>query len=126
MKPWLIGLASAVLFYTLPAPAQAQDSRRYAEREAETPGLAEFKGGCPGPSGWELLIMIPIALVLLPFYGLYKGAVKSLVRRNGQTVGRQTHGNLSIGGLSSFGVDGEGEIYMSDHDNSRIYKIEAM
>ena len=73
MKPWLIGLASAVLFYTLPAPAQAQDSRRYAEREAETPGLAEFKGGCPGPSGWELLIMIPIALVLLPFYGLYKG-----------------------------------------------------
>ena len=73
MKPWLIGLASAVLLYTLPAPAQAQDARRYAEREAETPRLAEFKGGRHGPSGWELLLMIPIALVLLPFYGLYKG-----------------------------------------------------
>jgi hypothetical protein len=60
------------------------------------------------------------------FYGLYRGGVKSLVRRNGQTVGRQTHGNLSIGGLSSFGVDGEGEIYMSNHDSDQIFKIEPM
>jgi hypothetical protein len=73
MKPWLIGLASAVFLYAVPAPVQAQESRRYAEREAETPRLAEFKGGCPGPDGWTLLLMLPIILVVLPFYGLYKG-----------------------------------------------------
>lgn len=71
MKALLIGLASAVLFYSV--PAQAQDPRRYAEREAETPGLAEFKGGCPGPDGWMLLLILPLGLVALPFYGLYKG-----------------------------------------------------
>lgn len=73
MKPLLIALASAVVLHTLPAPAPAQDPRLYAEREAETPRLAEFKGGCPGPDGWALLILIPLALVVLPFYGLYKG-----------------------------------------------------
>jgi len=72
MKALLMGLASAVLLYTLPATAQAQDVRRYAEREAETPRLAEFRGGCHGPSGWGLLVMIPLALVILPFYLVYK------------------------------------------------------
>ena len=74
MKAPLIGLASAVLLYTLPAPVRAQDDQRYAQREVETPRLAEFKGGCPGMDGWEVLLLLPLALVILPFYGLYKGA----------------------------------------------------
>lgn len=71
MRPWLIALASAVLLYTL--PVQAQDAPRYAQREAETPRLAEFRGGCPGPDAWMLVFLIPLAVVVLPFYGLYKG-----------------------------------------------------
>ena len=72
MKPLLIGLASAVLLYTLPTPAQAQDAQRYAEREAASPGLAEFKGG-HGPDGWVIVLLLPLIIVALPFYGLYKG-----------------------------------------------------
>lgn len=73
MRSGLIGLASAVLLGSLAAPLQAQDVRRYAEREAETPGLADFKGGCHGPNGWALVLLVPLAIVALPFYLLYKG-----------------------------------------------------
>ena len=71
MRLLTIGLASAILLHTL--PAAAQDAPRYAQREAETPRLAEFKGGCPGPDPWMLVLLIPLAIVFLPFYGLYKG-----------------------------------------------------
>ncbi|HEX7901297.1 MAG TPA: hypothetical protein VF950_26295 [Planctomycetota bacterium] len=71
MKAPLIGLACAVLLHTL--PVQAQDAQRYGQREADTPRLAEFKGGCPGMDGWEVLLLLPLALVILPFYGIYKG-----------------------------------------------------
>ncbi len=76
----LIGLASAILLHTLPAPAQADgeranraDAERYAQRESETPRLGEFKGGgCWDPGPW-ILLLIPLALVVLPFFLLYKG-----------------------------------------------------
>ena len=76
----LIGLASAILLHTLPAPAQADgerapraDAARYAQRELESPRLAEFKGGgCWDPGPW-ILLLIPLALVCLPFFLLYKG-----------------------------------------------------
>lgn len=76
----LIGLASAILLHTLPAPARADEERparadagRYAQREAEAPRLAEFKGGgCWDPGPW-ILLLIPLALVALPFFLLYKG-----------------------------------------------------
>jgi glucose/arabinose dehydrogenase len=61
------------------------------------------------------------------FYGSYGGGlIKSLVVQDGRAVGQQTHNNLSVGGLSSFGEDGEGEIYMSSHDSNQVFKLEAM
>ena len=69
-----IGLASAILLHSLPAPVQAQDAvQRYAQREAETPRLGDFKGGgCWDPGAWIILI-IPLAVAFAPFYLLYKG-----------------------------------------------------
>jgi glucose/arabinose dehydrogenase len=54
------------------------------------------------------------------------GNVRSLIQRGGQRVGGvQNHPELSVpGNLSSFGEDGEGEIWMSSM-NGNIYKIEA-
>ncbi len=84
----LVGLASAILLYTLPAPAwadgergSAAESKRYAQREAETPQLDTFRGGCPGDMGPWLILLIPIALVVLPFYLLYEGcdALRGLI-----------------------------------------------
>jgi glucose/arabinose dehydrogenase len=62
------------------------------------------------------------------FFGMHaNGAVKSFVVSNGQRVGGIVdHGTLSVPGqLSSFGEDGEGEIWMSSRSNNAIYKIEA-
>lgn len=80
MKLILVGLASSILLYTLPpAPAWADGERgtaaeaqRYSQREAETPQLDTFKGGCHGVEPW-MILLIPLALVALPFYLLYEG-----------------------------------------------------
>ncbi len=61
------------------------------------------------------------------FFGTNQpGNVRSLIQRNGQRVGGVvSHPELTVpGNLSSFGEDGEGEIWMSSM-NGRIYKIEA-
>lgn len=60
------------------------------------------------------------------FYGNHNGGtVKSIVVQNGQRVGNAvTHGTLSVpGNITSFGEDGEGELYMASMSNT-IYKIE--
>jgi hypothetical protein len=60
-------------------------------------------------------------------YGLYDGgAVKSIVVKDGQKVGSSvTHDTLTVpGDLTSFGEDGEGELYMASFNNA-IYKIVA-
>jgi hypothetical protein len=63
------------------------------------------------------------------FFGMHaNGAIMSMIQNNGQRVGGiANHGALSVPGqLSSFGEDGEGEIWMSSRQNNAIYKIEAM
>jgi len=61
------------------------------------------------------------------FYGQYQGgAVKSFVVKNGQRMGDAvSHNLLSVpGDLTSFGEDGEGELYVASMSNT-IYKIIA-
>ncbi|MDF3065483.1 MAG: hypothetical protein K0R38_1084 [Polyangiaceae bacterium] len=61
------------------------------------------------------------------FYGQYQGGtVKSFIVKNGQRMGDAvTHNMLSVpGDLTSFGEDGEGELYMASMNN-QIYKIVA-
>ncbi len=61
------------------------------------------------------------------FYGNYQGGtVKSLVVKDGKKVGdTASHGSLSVpGDITSFGEDGEGELYMASMNNT-IYKIIA-
>jgi glucose/arabinose dehydrogenase len=61
------------------------------------------------------------------FYGNYQGGVvKSIVVKDGEKVGDTvTHGSLSVpGDITSFGEDGEGELYMASMNNT-IYKIIA-
>jgi hypothetical protein len=55
------------------------------------------------------------------------GAIRSFIQQNGQMVGGiVNHGTLSVPGqISSFGEDGDGEIWMSSRSNNAIYKIEA-
>ncbi len=62
------------------------------------------------------------------FYGNHQGGVvKSIVVQNGQRMGDPvTHTSLSVpGNITSFGEDGEGELYMASLNNNAIYKIEA-
>jgi glucose/arabinose dehydrogenase len=62
------------------------------------------------------------------FYGMWQsGVIKSMIQEGGKRVGASiTHpGALSVGGLTSFGEDAEGEIYMSAQGGS-IFKLEAM
>lgn len=62
------------------------------------------------------------------FYGNHEGGtVKSIVVKNGAKVGDTvTHTMLSVpGNITSFGEDGEGELYMASLNNNAIYKIEA-
>jgi glucose/arabinose dehydrogenase len=59
------------------------------------------------------------------FYGNYQGGnVKSIVVQNGAKVGDTvTHAGLQVpGDITSFGEDGEGELYMASMNNN-IYKI---
>jgi glucose/arabinose dehydrogenase len=62
------------------------------------------------------------------FYGNHSGGtVKSVVVQNGKVVGDTvTHTTLAVpGNITSFGEDGEGELYMASLNNNAIYKIEA-
>jgi glucose/arabinose dehydrogenase len=62
------------------------------------------------------------------FYGNHNGGVvKSIVVEGGAKVGDTvTHGSLAVpGNITSFGEDGEGELYMASLSNNAIYKIEA-
>ena len=60
------------------------------------------------------------------FYGQHNsGIVKSLIQRGGERVGNVvTHGSLDSNGLSSFGEDGEGEIYISTL-GGQVFKVVA-
>jgi glucose/arabinose dehydrogenase len=61
------------------------------------------------------------------FYGNHEsGTVKSIVVQDGKKSGDTvTHGSLSVpGNITSFGEDGEGELYMASMNNA-IYKIVA-
>jgi hypothetical protein len=62
------------------------------------------------------------------FFGMHSnGAIKSLVQMGGMRVGAVAdHATLTVPGqLSSFGEDGEGEIWMSSRSQNAIFKIEA-
>ncbi len=62
------------------------------------------------------------------FFGMHAGgAVRSLIQQGGTRMGGITnHPELVVpGNISSFGEDGEGEIWMSSMNGNSIYKIEA-
>jgi hypothetical protein len=60
------------------------------------------------------------------FSGWKSGVIKSIVVKDGKMVGAATtHAGLGVGRISSFGEDGEGEMYIATQ-NSTVYKIEAM
>jgi glucose/arabinose dehydrogenase len=62
------------------------------------------------------------------FFGMHSsGAVKSMIQMGGQRVGGIVdHPTLTVPGkVSSFGEDGEGEIWMSSMANNAIFRIEA-
>jgi hypothetical protein len=62
------------------------------------------------------------------FYGMHAGGgVRSIIQENGMRMGGITnHPELTVpGNISSFGEDGEGEIWMSSMNGNAIYKIEA-
>jgi hypothetical protein len=61
------------------------------------------------------------------FFGMWNtGVIRSIVQQDGKVVGGvfQHAGDLSVPSLTSFGEDGEGEIYMSSQGGI-IYKLEA-
>jgi glucose/arabinose dehydrogenase len=58
------------------------------------------------------------------FYGSHAGQVYSLkIDAAGKATDVMTHGNLQLGGLGSFGLDAEGEIYMSSFTNGTVRKL---
>jgi hypothetical protein len=61
------------------------------------------------------------------FYGLHAGgAIKSFVVKNGRRTAAANHPMLNVpGNLSSFGEDGDGEIWMSSMNGNAIYQIQA-
>jgi hypothetical protein len=62
------------------------------------------------------------------FFGMHNGGgVRSLIQMGGTRMGNITnHPELVVpGNISSFGEDGEGEIWMSSMNGNSIYKIEA-
>jgi hypothetical protein len=61
------------------------------------------------------------------FFGMHAGGtIRSLIQMGGNRVGGITnHPELTVpGNVSSFGEDGEGEIWMSSMNGNAIYKIE--
>ena len=78
-KAGLVALAAAIFACALPPETWADGERGtkseeadYARREAATPGLAEFRGGCGGPDGAMLVILILTLPITLPIFGLWK------------------------------------------------------
>lgn len=61
------GVLAVALLVAVPAAALAGDEATYAAREAAAPGLAEFVGGCPGPDGLQLVLMLILAVPFAPF-----------------------------------------------------------
>jgi glucose/arabinose dehydrogenase len=62
------------------------------------------------------------------FFAMHSsGQVRSLIQQGGTRMGGiVTHGELTVPGrISSFGEDGEGEIWMSSMQQNAIFKIEA-
>jgi hypothetical protein len=60
------------------------------------------------------------------FAGWPGGAIKSIVMKDGSLMGAAaSHAGLGLGKISSFGEDGEGELYFSTQ-GSEVWKIEAM
>lgn len=52
------------------------------------------------------------------------GNVFSFVQQGGKATAMMTHPELTVGDLSSFGEDGEGELYISSNSGT-VYRIEA-
>ena len=78
-KAGLTVLAAAVFAFALPPQTWADGERattseasEYAAREARTPGLEQFRGGCGGPDGPMLVLLIVTLPISLPLFGLYK------------------------------------------------------
>jgi glucose/arabinose dehydrogenase len=63
------------------------------------------------------------------FYGNWdQGAVKSVIVQNGAVMAGSTttHTTLQVPGtITSFGEDGEGELWMASQNQNAVYKIEA-
>jgi len=60
------------------------------------------------------------------FYGHYSnGAVYSVKMVDGKPTDKRTHPELGVAGLSSFGIDAAGEIYMGSL-NGQVYRIDPM
>lgn len=77
----ILGLMAAAIFgNAMPRPALAEGERAtpaeeqgYAQREAATPGLDQFSGGCCVDIPWWIIPLILIlAPIALPIYGLIK------------------------------------------------------
>ena len=81
MKMLRVALASCLLLASVSHPAFADGDRatpgeteRYAGREARTPVLADFQGGCMSEEMmWFILITAPIWIALLPVILLVYG-----------------------------------------------------
>jgi hypothetical protein len=60
------------------------------------------------------------------FYSTWPGgAIKSIAVKDGKLMGgATTHAGLGLGGIASFGEDGDGELYFSTQ-GGEVYKIEA-
>lgn len=72
----LVTMAALIVACGFPRETWAGDEARrtnYAKREAESQGLQDFRGGCPGPDGVTLVVALLLAPVILPLYGIYLG-----------------------------------------------------
>jgi hypothetical protein len=92
------------------------------------------KAGLTGKEGQKALIggMVYRGMGIPGLCGRYfyaswpDGGIKSIVVKDGKLVGAASaHAGLGTGGISSFGEDGDGELYFSNQAGE-VYKIEAM